>query len=408
MKDKAMKHRNLPAQPQPTTADWKRTLQDLIQKHNGEHANKRKTVSNRTMEQRASGLFRSFTTLRGVGFKFNPKNLGGRHIEILVRYWTADPTLFAELKASNTKSTIKPLLQPHSAAYIQQQLSFLRVYSKWIGKAGLVKTPTSYVSDPSLVTRCGVAQRDHSWSAAGVDIQAVLERVERIDPRVALQLEVVLAFGLRRKEAVMFRPGLAEVPAHALPAGAGDDERYIAFLRVKRGTKGGRLRYVAIRTEYQHAVLQRALACAGSASSHIGIPGLSLKQALDRYSYVLRAAGVTAKMLGVTGHGLRHQFAGDLYYELSGVAAPVAGGKLSDADQMRAAYLEVARQLGHGRPNVSGAYLGGRTPRYALDHSIQPANGPETVPPCSTSGHLRTAIPQHWADDGVAGDAPAD
>jgi hypothetical protein len=405
MKDKAMKHRNSSAQPQPTAADWKRTLQDVIQRYNGAHATKHKTVSNRTMEQRASGLFRSFTTLRGLGSKFNPVNLGGRHIELLVRYWTADPTLFAELKASNTKTTIKPLLQPHSAAYIQQQLSFLRVYSKWIGKAGLVKTPTSYVSDPSLVTRCGVAQRDHSWSAAGVDIQAVLERVERIDPRVALQLEVVLAFGLRRKEAVMFRPGLAEVPAHALPANTGDDQRYVAFLRVKRGTKGGRLRYVAIRTDFQRTVLERALACAGSASSHIGIPALSLKQALDRYSYVLRAAGVTAKMLGVTGHGLRHQFAGDLFYELSGVAPPVAGGKLNDADHMRAAYLEVARQLGHGRPQVSGAYLGGRTPRYARDHSSRSADGPEAVPPWSTSSHARTAGPPHQADDGEAGAA---
>ena len=407
-KIKAMKHRLPQAKPKPISTDWKRTLQDVINQKNGYHAIKSKTVSNRTMEQRASGLFLSFKTLKGLGFKFNPLNLGGRHIEILVRYWTADPVLFAELKASNTKTSIEPLPHPHSPAYIQQQLSFLRVYSAWIGKAGLVKTPTSYVSDPSLVTRCGVAQRDHSWRAAGVDIEAALERVACIDPYVALQLEVVLAFGLRRKEAVMFRPGLAEVPAHALPANAGDDQRYVAFLKVKRGTKGGRLRYVAIRSDFQRAVLKRALACAGSASGHIGIPGLSLKQALDRYSYVLRKAGVTKELLGVTAHGLRHQFAGDLFYEITGIEAPVAGGKLSDADQLRAAFLEVARQLGHSRPQISGAYLGGRSPRYTPDRSSTAANGPEASPPQSTNIDAVTRVPPPQAGDGAGRTMPVE
>lgn len=403
-----MKRRHLPAQPKPTSADWKRTLQDVINQYNGQHATKYKTVSNRTKEQRASGLFRSFRILRGLGFKLNPMNLTGRHVEVLVRYWTADPILFAELKASHTKTTIEPLTEPLSPAYIQQQLSFLRVYSTWIGKAGLVKTPTSYVSDPSLVTRCGVAQRDHSWRASGVDIEEVLERVARIDPYVALQLEVALAFGLRRKEAASFRPGLAEVPAHALPANAGDGERYIAFLRVKRGTKGGRLRYVAIRTDFQRAALERALACAGSASGHIGIPGLTLKQALDRYSYVLRAAGVTRRMLGVTGQGVRHEFAGDLFYELTGVAAPVAGGKLSDADIMRAAYLEVARQLGHARPQISGAYLGGRTPRYAPGRSSKASNGPEALRHWPTSDDAGKTAPRRQDDDDLGEPAPVE
>lgn len=403
-----MKQKISPAKQKPNSNNWKRTLQDVINGHNSQHAQKRKTVGHRTMDQRASSLFRFFITVRGLGFRFSPLNLGGRHIEIVVRYWTADPTLFPELKASNTQTRIQPLSQPHSPAYIQQQLSFLRVFATWIGKPGLVKTPTSYVTDPALVKRCGVAQRDHSWRGAGVDVKAVIEHVASIDAHVALQLEVVLAFGLRRKEAVMFRPGLAEVPAYALPANAGDDQRYVAFLRVKRGSKGGRLRYVAIRTDFQRAVLERALACAGSASGHIGIPGLSLKQALDRYSYVLRKAGVTKKMLGVTGHGLRHQFAGDVFYELAGVAPPVAGGKLSDADRMRAAYLEVARQMGHGRPQISGAYLGGRTPRYARDHNSPIANGTQTSVPLSPGHNREIAAPRPATDDDVTGTMPAE
>ena len=42
---------------------------------------------------------------------------------------------------------------PCSAAYIQQQMSFIRVFASWIGKPGLVRSAESYVSDPALVRR---------------------------------------------------------------------------------------------------------------------------------------------------------------------------------------------------------------------------------------------------------------
>jgi hypothetical protein len=135
-----------------------------------------------------------------------------------------------------------------------------------------------YVDDPALVERSGNAQRDRTWSGAQIDIDAVLSTVHAADPIVGLQLELARAFGLRRKEAVTFAPALAEVPKHALPANAvaGD---YLAFARVKRGTKGGRIRYTAIRTDYQKEVMARARAIAPRAGMHVGRPGQSLKQA---------------------------------------------------------------------------------------------------------------------------------
>jgi integrase len=61
----------------------------------------------------------------------------------------------------------------------------------------------------------------------------------------------------------------------------------------------------------------------------------------------------------VTPHGLRHQFAGDLYFEIAKVKAPVQDGEpLVDAASMKDAYRQVARQLGHNRPQISNAYLG--------------------------------------------------
>ncbi|KQQ97150.1 hypothetical protein ASF77_04090 [Massilia sp. Leaf139] len=207
-----------------------------------------------------------------------------------------------------------------------------------------------------LVTRMTTAQAGRSWEGNGIDAEAVLVAVAKRDPRTAVILEVMLAFGLRRKEAVMLVPRLAEVPAHALPASASPGS-YLAFLRIKRCSKGGRLRYTAIRNPAQTRALSRALEAAPH-GSHIGHPGLSLKQALRRFSNTLHRVGVNRRVLGVTGHGLRQQFAADLYVELTDFAPPVRGGDVIDSATMQAAYLAVTEQLGHGRPQIAGGTSG--------------------------------------------------
>jgi integrase len=351
-------------------AGWKGRLQALIDANNGLHSTRGKVVGHKTRDERAASLFRIFKRLRAMGFKLDdPAHMGGRHIGWLMRDWTADPTIKAELATRGVR--YEPRDGPLSPAYIQQQLSFLRALSAWIGKPGLVLPAEAYVA-PHLVARQTTAQRDRSWSGDAVDPAAVLAQVASPDPRTALILEVMLAFGLRRKEAVMFVPTLAEVPAHALPS-SDDPGPYLAFLRIKRGTKAGRLRYTAIRHPSQAWTLERALEAAPN-GGHIGYPGLSLKQALRRFSNTLHRAGVNMKVLGVTGHGLRHQFAADLYVELAEVAPPVRGGGPVDAETLRAAYLAVAEQLGHGRPQIAGAYLGRRDGR-----AIAPTAGPGPV-----------------------------
>lgn len=338
---------------------WRGELQRILVQHNERHADREKGVSHRTREARALGLFRCFRLLHQLGYRISPAALGGRHVKALVRYWTAESTAATD-GARGTRERQGPL----SAAYIQQQLSHLRVFARWIGKPGLVLAAERYVHDKALVTRRYAATRDRTWSGNAVDIHAVLRHVGEIDDHVGLQLHLMLAFGLRRKEAVMFCPAVAEVPAHALPLQHQGAEIFLSFLRVKRGTKGGRLRYVAVRTSFQHEALKLARRFIRHESGHVGRPGLTLKQSLDRFSYVMRTAGVSKRSLGVTAHGLRHQFAADLYFELTHVHPPVRGGApWLDPETRRQAYLEVARQLGHNRPQISGAYLGSVTAR---------------------------------------------
>ena len=341
---------------------WKTELAVICDKHNDWHTRQDKVVAFATRQARRQGLFRIFVLLHKLGYKTRPKNFGQRHLQALMAYWTAQqlPTQSQPKVASRIPRRDKPF----SAAYIQQQISFLRAYAAWIGKPGLVKAAQVYADDPQLVKRSYCAKVDRSWAANGVDAVAMTERVRLIDQHVATQLRLMVAFGLRRKEAVMFSPGAAEVPAYALPGNHPPGERYVCFLRIKRGTKGGRLRFAAIRTEEQRSALAEATALARGKHGHVGRPGLSLKQSLDLFSNVVRQVGLTKKELGVTPHGLRHQFAGDLFFDIAHVRAPVRGGDaLSDPDALQDAYRQVARQLGHNRPQISNAYLG--SPRMA-------------------------------------------
>src|SRR5438874_7401349 len=335
---------------------WKRKLQDKIDRHNHRHGRKPKGVSNKTMHERASSLFRSFGLLRRLGYQLDPNGLAGRHIQVLVDYWTCNPRIAALCRQHG----VAMLERAHSAAYIQQQLSFLRVYATaWIGKPGMVHPLADYVDDPTRFTRSYAATKDRSWDGNAVEFKNIVEKVGAIDPRVAAQIALLLAFGLRRKEAVMFMPHVAVVNRESVPLSQHPAERYAAFLRIERGTKGGRLRFVAIRNDEQRSALELALQFAPHSSSHLGHPGLTLKQSLKRFDNVMRKAGVTKKALGVTAHGLRHQFAQEFHVELADVQAPVRGsGECADPATLNAALLEIAHQLGHNRTAITTAYLG--------------------------------------------------
>lgn len=336
-------------------SNWKSVLKKVLDEHNFTRSRRNKVVSHRTAEARIKGLFYLFSLLRRMGYHIDPRHLRNMHIRRIVEYMTASPAI-AKLCAERG---IPMPTKPYSAAYIQQQLSFLRVFSTWIGKPGMVLNAERYVDDPGLVRRTYSAQEDKGWETHGHDIAALIEKVAQIDERVAAQLNLMWQFGLRRKEAVMFRPHVAVVPVHAVPASHHASDRYVAFLKIKRGTKGGRLRYTAIRTEEQKRAIEQACRFAFSQTSHMGHPGLDLKQSLKRFDNMIRKAGITRKTLGATAHGLRHQFAGDLFFDVTNIKAPVRGGELSiDSATMKAAYLEVAQQLGHARPQISNAYLG--------------------------------------------------
>ena len=107
--------------------------------------------------------------------------------------------------------------------------------------------------------------------------------------------------------------------------------------------------------------LARSLAT--SRDAHMGDPALSLKRNLRRLDYALEKFGITKRLAGTTGHGLRHGNMNDLYEDVAGVPSPVRGGGPVAPELDRAARRAVAERAGHSRMRASTAYIGAMLPR---------------------------------------------
>jgi Phage integrase, N-terminal len=131
----------------------------LLKLFNQQHTALTKTVSHKTRQERADFLRRFFRDLhKRAGFKTlpDPRNLGQKHIHAMVQVWREDK--------------LKP-------ATIQTYLSFLLGLAKWLGKNGFVRSPAHYGLEIEEYQRHEAAERDKSWSAQGVDIEALIDQV---------------------------------------------------------------------------------------------------------------------------------------------------------------------------------------------------------------------------------------
>lgn len=308
----------------------KTILMELIVRHGKVKAvGRKKPVSNRTQDWRESALFLMFRELKALGYKLDtPYGFREKHLKALVANWE--------------KNELSP-------ATIQNRISVARTFAGWIGKPGMIRESHLYVTDKASVTRQTVAVQDKSWSAQGVDVEQVIELAGEVDAYVGMQMRLMRVFGLRREEAVMFKPHRA------------DHGQYIL---VRDGTKGGRERSVHISNEAQRQVLDQAKSWVKKVDGHIGHPGKTLKQSLRRFNYVMEKIGATRKVMGVTSHGLRHQRLNDLFEEIAGIPSPVrqeetkTGVLTADPMRIDLARARVSEEAGHTRLSISNAYIG--------------------------------------------------
>ncbi|HXR92481.1 MAG TPA: phage integrase N-terminal domain-containing protein [Steroidobacteraceae bacterium] len=292
----------------------------MLKAHNGARHDGA-VASFATQDKRSDVLYAGFKSLHALGFRMeSATSLRGKHIEALIKDWHA---------------------RGLSASTLQNNLSIFRTFAEWIGKAGMVRDVGHYLAS-EMTARSSIAHEDKSWSERGVDVAAKIAQVRERDARVALQLQLQLAFGLRAREAMQLRPHIADQGT---------------YLSITHGTKGGRDRVEPIRTPEQRALLDLAKTFCATRSSSTSDPQRKLAEWKNHYYQVVRSCGITRKD-GITSHGLRHQYANERYRELTGSDSPVRGGVGVERETDRAAREVVAEELGHSREGVTTHYLG--------------------------------------------------
>ena len=305
-------------------------LQVLIAELGKSHLHANRLLGIGTLKARAHVSHQFLSDVRASGFDIsNLLNLGQRHVSAAISTWA--------------EKNLAP-------STIQTRMSILRWLSVALGKRGLIMEPSFYGLGPDRTTRTYVATTDRSWSAKKVDAGEQVSAAKSLDKWVGQQVDLVRVFGLRVREAIMIRPALAD---------------HKTVLRVEEGTKGGRMRVVPIRTQEQRDVLDAAKRLAEQSERGSMCPNTrSVDSAKRRLYYVLgEKLGLNKKRLGCTPHGLRHEYANDLYEEISGVPSPVRGGSPNfDRESDDAARSQVTGDMGHARLSITSAYVGARHP----------------------------------------------
>lgn len=246
-----------------------------------------------------------------------------------------------------------------SEGTIQNKVTYLRRFLIFLGKENLIPRGVRFkdwliendVQPPG--PRSIVARTSKAWNERGVNVYEIVKKVEGFCQFTAIHLEMQVAFGLRMKESLQIIPAVADRGT---------------VLSVVWGTKGGLPREVRFDEEeglanWQRDVLERAkVMAAQNRKGTLSVPGKTLMQSIDHFYYVMRKFNISRKGLGVTAHGLRHQFAARRYQQIAGFGAPVTahapGNSSIVAEVDLAARAELSRELGHFRPSITQAYTG--------------------------------------------------
>lgn len=289
-------------------------------------------ASLRTQEYSLQVISETCRRLHGLGFYLSDvSGLSRKHIDAVVVSWRS---------------------QGLSNKTIQNQFSRLKVFASWIDKPWLVSPDGACghllgVDPKSLQVRT-VADESKSWSQNGVDVADMIRRAQAEDERLGAMLLLGIAFGLRKKEMLRIKPWKADKCVSL------DIDRSIA--------KNGRYRNIPFEAgrcgEAQRLALDHAKSVCRKYDS-LGWVGKTFKQNENKYYYHLKRLGITIADSGVTGHGLRAEYAENILV-MNGLTPVTLGGTKNQMEKsQRDEILTVAQnKLGHGDLHVASAYFG--------------------------------------------------
>ena len=265
-----------------------------------------------TQSARRHMLDQMANQLHELGYRdMNARSLKPKHVDALAAHWLANNIGLGTIK---------------------NRMTCLRWWAGIVNRSNVVARSNDHYGIPN---RQFIATES---KARSVDNKA-LEHVK--DPYVRMSLMLQSAFGLRREEAIKFRPAYADRGDH---------------IQLKASwTKGGKSRVIPVLTNEQRDVLKKAHQLAGKSSLIPG--GKNYVQQLRVYERHTANAGLSRL------HGLRHAYAQNRYQALTGWLSPAAGGpkstelSLSEKNVDREARLMISRELGHEREQITSVYL---------------------------------------------------
>ena len=266
-----------------------------------------------TQRDRARVLDQIANQLQELGYRhMREESLKAKHVDRLIERWKAEGL---------TVGTIK------------NRMAELRWWAEKIDKQKVVARDNEHY---------GIGRRQYVTNVSKARELTTGDLFKITDTYTRMSLRLQAAFGLRRGESIKIRPEWAD---------RGD-----ALLLKDTWTKGGRAREIPIRNAEQRRVLDEAKRFAGRGSL---IPAdKSYVEQLRRFEYQCAQAGVHRV------HGHRHEYAQTRYRELTGWAAPAAGGprfkELTPAQKTidHEARLTISMELGHDRAVIVAVYVG--------------------------------------------------
>jgi hypothetical protein len=253
--------------------------------------------------------------LDGFGYQLrSATNLKPRHVAALVRGW----------KEAGI-----------SAGSMKKRMSALRWLAEKIGKPAIIARSNDVygIDDRQYVTNVSKARELTESDLTKVGCEMT---------RMSLRLQA--AFGLRREESIKFQPAIAD---------KGDRIELLPSW-----TKGGRARWIQIRTPEQRRLLDEAKVLAKRTPLGSLIERETYKAQVNAFTYQCQKAGIHHV------HGHRHLYAQRRYLAITGWKCPIAGGPISrqltplqkKLDEQ--ARLVISRELGHGREQIVAIYIG--------------------------------------------------
>lgn len=310
----------------------KKSASALVEKHGGFRINGA-IASDRTKKLTHEVLMSCCERLWTLGFQIRDiHDLKLRHVEGLIKDW----------RANN-----------YAIKTIQNHVSRLRRVAEWIGKPGMIPHglldqmfPDADAGELRVKT---VAENSKSWTENGVNVLEKILQADKIDARFGAMLRLGLAFGLRRKEQLRSKP-------YAMDGGS-------VLLINSNMAKSGKDRMIPIEHPFQRVCLEHAKRIV-KGGEHLGWPGRTYDQNVDHYNYLMRKIGISARESGCVGHGLRAEYAENISL-MNGLVPPVLGGRPNQMEKEARLAIQsiVSQNMGHHRPEVTGAYYGSFRPK---------------------------------------------